>query len=203
MHKSKSLEYELSSESLHISAKQLLLNAQKRPNKSCGCSSGDGRASLRDSHAPQRGASSTERRGNNFKTNQHFGLKARARIWPCLSCMCHVRSTAARAEFARPPTRCNEIPPTSSSSLLLSSLYLSDTKIYEPEIRVRLGTAAHFEVPPLPREEGTNSHSFACKSRPESGLACLVCAEFATLRSLLPTHEGLMCNRHIILICVW
>ena len=30
------------------------------------------------------------------------------------------------------------------SSLLLSSLELSDTKVYEPYIRARLGTAAHF-----------------------------------------------------------
>ena len=30
------------------------------------------------------------------------------------------------------------------SSLLLSSLELSDTKVYEPEIRARLGTAAYF-----------------------------------------------------------
>ena len=32
----------------------------------------------------------------------------------------------------------------SASSLLLSSLESSDTKVYEPEIRARLGTAAHF-----------------------------------------------------------
>jgi len=32
----------------------------------------------------------------------------------------------------------------SSSSLLLSSLELSDTKVYEPYIRARPGTAAHF-----------------------------------------------------------
>ena len=31
-----------------------------------------------------------------------------------------------------------------SSSLLLSSLELSDTNVYEPYIRARLGTAAHF-----------------------------------------------------------
>ena len=31
-----------------------------------------------------------------------------------------------------------------SSSLLLSNLELSDTKVYEPYIRARLGTAAHF-----------------------------------------------------------
>ena len=30
------------------------------------------------------------------------------------------------------------------SSLLLSSLELSDTKVYEPQMRARLGTAAHF-----------------------------------------------------------
>jgi len=33
---------------------------------------------------------------------------------------------------------------SSSSSLLLSSLELSDTKVYAPQIRARLGTAAHF-----------------------------------------------------------
>ena len=32
----------------------------------------------------------------------------------------------------------------SSSSLLLSSLELSDTQVYAPEIRALLGTAAHF-----------------------------------------------------------
>jgi len=32
----------------------------------------------------------------------------------------------------------------SSSSLLLSSLELSDTKVYEPQIRALLGTALHF-----------------------------------------------------------
>jgi len=33
---------------------------------------------------------------------------------------------------------------SSSSSLLLSRLELSDTKVYEPQIRALLGTAAHF-----------------------------------------------------------
>ena len=32
----------------------------------------------------------------------------------------------------------------SSSSLLLSSLELSDTKVYAPQIRALLGTASHF-----------------------------------------------------------
>jgi len=41
------------------------------------------------------------------------------------------------------PSR-EERGPPSSSSLLLSSLELRDTKVYEPEIRARLGTAAHF-----------------------------------------------------------
>ena len=34
--------------------------------------------------------------------------------------------------------------PSSSSSLLLSSLELSDTQVYEPSIRALLGTASHF-----------------------------------------------------------
>jgi len=33
---------------------------------------------------------------------------------------------------------------SSSSSVLLSSLELSDTKVYEPYIRALLGTASHF-----------------------------------------------------------
>ena len=39
------------------------------------------------------------------------------------------------------------------SSLLLSSLELSDTEVYEPSIRARLGTAAHFCEVPLGRRE--------------------------------------------------
>ena len=35
-------------------------------------------------------------------------------------------------------------PESSSSSLLLTSLELSDTTVYAPQIRARLGTAAHF-----------------------------------------------------------
>ena len=35
----------------------------------------------------------------------------------------------------------------SSPFLLLSSLELSDTKVYEPEIRALLGTASHFTTP--------------------------------------------------------
>ena len=35
-----------------------------------------------------------ERRGKNFKGLKEFYLKANARNWPCLSYMCHVRSTA-------------------------------------------------------------------------------------------------------------
>ena len=34
----------------------------------------------------------------------------------------------------------------SSSSLLLSSLEVSDTRVYEPHIRARLGTTAHFNL---------------------------------------------------------
>ena len=36
------------------------------------------------------------------------------------------------------------IAQTYSSSLLLPSLELSDTDVYEPEIRAHLGTASHF-----------------------------------------------------------
>ena len=35
-------------------------------------------------------------------------------------------------------------PRTFSSSLFFSSLELSDTKVFEPQIRALLGTAAHF-----------------------------------------------------------
>jgi len=40
----------------------------------------------------------------------------------------------------------------SSSSLLLSSLELSDTKVYEPQIRARLGTTA-YKMYPTDRQE--------------------------------------------------
>ena len=40
-------------------------------------------------------------------------------------------------------------PSTFSSSLLLSSLELSDTSMYEPGIRALLGTAPHVCYPPL------------------------------------------------------
>jgi len=39
-------------------------------------------------------------------------------------------------------TRTRAVSQVSSSSLLLSSLELNATKVYEPEIRARLGTAA-------------------------------------------------------------
>jgi len=59
-----------------------------------------------------------------------------------------------------------------SSSLILSSLELSDTKVYAPYIRARLGTAAHFfeVVVPHPRPPGPGrprlslSHPRACAS---------------------------------------
>ena len=38
--------------------------------------------------------STAERRGNHSKGFKDLYLKAKARIWPGLSCMCHVRSTA-------------------------------------------------------------------------------------------------------------
>ena len=37
---------------------------------------------------------------------------------------------------------------TGFSSLLLSSLELSDTKVYAPQIRALLGTASHFDSQP-------------------------------------------------------
>jgi len=42
------------------------------------------------------------------------------------------------------PSIVNLSAASSASSLLLSSLELSDTKVYEPEIRALLRTAAHF-----------------------------------------------------------
>jgi len=49
-----------------------------------------------------------------------------------------------REEEAAPSRRCSLAHPSSSSSLSLSSLELSDTKVYEPYIRAHRGTAAHF-----------------------------------------------------------
>jgi len=52
----------------------------------------------------------------------------------------------------------------SSSSLLLSSLELSDTKVYEPEIRARLGTAANFLFFPFSLSIGRRLYSHALSS---------------------------------------
>jgi len=67
-----------------------------------------------------------------------------------------------------------------SSSVLLSSLELSDTKVYEPSIRARLGTASHFckvVVHPIHRrarmEQLKSVLTFALRMktlRPDSGL---------------------------------
>jgi len=46
---------------------------------------------------------------------------------------CQIRRVGGRGGFS-----------SSLSSLLLPSLELSDTKVYEPSIRARLGTASHF-----------------------------------------------------------
>ena len=68
-----------------------------------------------------------------------------------------------------------------SSSLLLASLELSDTQVYEPSIRALLGTVSHFcevvvvkcSIPrsgvvsdPLPSEEGTTYNIL--RTSPES-----------------------------------
>ena len=49
---------------------------------------------------------------------------------------------------------------TFSSSVLLSSLELSNTKVYKPQIRALLGTDKHFcevvRTPPQPSERGTD-----------------------------------------------
>ena len=49
--------------------------------------------------------------------------------------------------------------PSFFSYLLLSSLELSDTKVYAPQVRALLGTASHFcgvvVLLPHPNEEGT------------------------------------------------
>jgi len=66
--------------------------------------------------------------------------------------MCHVGSTsrcisAADGTQPRGPLGDSTFRKTqsgSSSSLLLSRLELSDTKVYEPQIRALLGTASHF-----------------------------------------------------------
>jgi len=42
----------------------------------------------------------TERRGNNLNRGKNFYLEAKARIWPRLSYMCHIRSTVVREKSA-------------------------------------------------------------------------------------------------------
>ena len=43
----------------------------------------------------QASRAASEQRGDNFKRFKDFWLKAKAIIWPWLSCMCHIRSTGA------------------------------------------------------------------------------------------------------------
>ena len=66
---------------------------------------------------------------------------------------------------------------SSSSSLLLSSLELSDTKVYEPEIRALLGTAAYlYENNGLELRTVPTSHtSMALRSVPISSVVCKPC----------------------------
>ena len=61
----------------------------------------------------------------------------------CLSNMCVVREKTPK-RYAPGGGRCTCSGMMSSSSLLLSSLELSDTKVSEPSKRARLGTAARF-----------------------------------------------------------
>ena len=64
------------------------------------------------------------------------------------------------------------IATSSSSSLLLSSLELSDTKVYEPYIRALLGTASHFsEVGDRNLSHGVEEHERAHRGQPGRTLA--------------------------------
>ena len=111
-----------------------------------------------------------ERRGDNFKHRKHYYSKGKAGIWPRLSYLCHIRSTAVGVRATLPPlihmvsglrflpspppasAWSPPYPPTFSFSLSsLSSLKLNDTNMYEPQIRALLGTTSHFC-------EVTNSH---------------------------------------------
>jgi len=106
-------------------------------------------------------AAASERRGSTVKGFKDFYLKAMGRMWLGRSYVCHILS-----------------PSSSSSLLLLSSLKLSATKVYEPYIRARLGTAAHFcEVVVL-------------KSPGGAGAAGSALAEQLVLQDL-PRHQAL------------
>jgi len=81
-----------------------------------------------------------------------------------------------------------------SSSLLLSSLELSDTQVYEPYIRARLGTAAHFCVVvvhcqrnPVPSsEKGRSNHEERVNAEHLSRLS-------ATQKNVaMPKNDGLV-----------
>ena len=59
----------------------------------------------------------------------------------------HTQSVGSRSKHAYvtlPRSEVRQCNVLSSPSLLLSSLELSDTKVYEPQIRALLGTASHF-----------------------------------------------------------
>jgi len=76
-------------------------------------------------------AFSSERRENNFKGFEGVHLKAKDRIWPDRIIECLVLAKAHRS-YAGALLEPQDCPSSSSSSLLLSSLELIDTKVYAP-----------------------------------------------------------------------
>jgi len=73
---------------------------------------------------------------------------------------------------------------SSSSALLLSSLELSDTQVYEPEIRALLGTASHFCEGGQPVVELVHELRGGLALHPPQVVPCPP----TTLRSINPTH---------------
>jgi len=82
-------------------------------------------------------AAAAKRKGNTLKGFEDVCLKmdqVKARIWPLLSDLSQMFSAAIQGSGLRTMLIAKPLRPSSSSSssLLLSSLELSDTDIYEP-----------------------------------------------------------------------
>ena len=76
---------------------------------------------------------------------------------------------------------------SSSSSLLLSSLELSDTKVYELQIRALLGTASHLLL--LQVVEGPSDSKEVGRREGMRGVGRLVCrGDVGNRRFVVPLH---------------